>query len=161
MATKILVNKGSVNGLYPNCTKPLTNPLLKTCSMAPNIYMIVCYYGINPAVIIFLVMCARGGNLTRILSCILKPSPVEVRQFSQFPSHRRSRMRSIDIFCAIKQSIKQQLDITVTSSWARWRLKSPASRLFAQPFVQAQIKENIKCPRDWPLSSGFTPQKGQ
>ena len=26
--------------------------------------------------------------------------------------------------------------ITVTSSWARWRLKSPASRLFTQPFIQ-------------------------
>ena len=29
--------------------------------------------------------------------------------------------------------------ITVTSSWARWRLISPAYRFFAQPFVQAQI----------------------
>ena len=31
----------------------------------------------------------------------------------------------------------------------RWRLKSPASRLFTQPLVQAQIKENIKAPRHW------------
>ena len=31
--------------------------------------------------------------------------------------------------------------------------KSPASRLFAQPFVQALIKENIKAPRHWPLWS--------
>ena len=31
------------------------------------------------------------------------------------------------------------------------RLKSPVSRLFAQPFVQAQIIENIKSPRHWPL----------
>ena len=31
------------------------------------------------------------------------------------------------------------------------RLKSPASRLFAEPFVQAQIKENIKALRHWPL----------
>ena len=30
-------------------------------------------------------------------------------------------------------------------------LKSPASRLFTQPFIQAQIKENIKAPRHWPL----------
>ena len=35
---------------------------------------------------------------------------------------------------------------TVTSSWARWRHKSPPSRLFAQPFIQVQIKENIKDP---------------
>ena len=27
----------------------------------------------------------------------------------------------------------------------------PVSRLFTLPFVQAQIKENIKAPRHWPL----------
>ena len=32
-----------------------------------------------------------------------------------------------------------------------WRLKSLASRLFAQPFAQAQIKENIKARRRWSL----------
>ena len=41
--------------------------------------------------------------------------------------------------------------ITVTSKWARWRFKSLASRLFTQPFFQAQIKENTKAPRHWPL----------
>ena len=30
--------------------------------------------------------------------------------------------------------------ITVTSQWAWWRLKSPASPLFTQLFIQAQIK---------------------
>ena len=43
------------------------------------------------------------------------------------------------------------ISITVTSQWARKRLKSLAYRLFAQPFVQAQIKENIRTPRHWPL----------
>ena len=43
------------------------------------------------------------------------------------------------------------LRITVTSQWAQWRLKSPASSSFAQPFVRGQIKENIKAPRHWPL----------
>ena len=43
------------------------------------------------------------------------------------------------------------ISITVRSSWARWRLKSPAPQLLVQPFVQAQIKENIKAPRHWPL----------
>ena len=34
-----------------------------------------------------------------------------------------------------------------TLQWRRYkRLKSPASPLFARPFVQAQIKENIKAP---------------
>ena len=46
--------------------------------------------------------------------------------------------------------------ITVTSWWARWRLRSPASRLFIQPFIQAQIKENIKAPRHWSLCGEFT-----
>ena len=40
--------------------------------------------------------------------------------------------------------------ITVTSWWARWRLKSLASELCTQPFVQAQIKENIKALGHWP-----------
>ena len=46
--------------------------------------------------------------------------------------------------------------ITVTSLWARWHLKSRASRLFTQPFIHAQIKENIKTPRHWPLCGEFT-----
>ena len=56
--------------------------------------------------------------------------------------------------------------ITVTSKWARWRLKSTASRLFTQPYIQAQIKENIKAPRHWPLWWGIhrwpvnSPHKG-
>ena len=33
----------------------------------------------------------------------------------------------------------------------RWRFKSTASPLFTQPFIQEQIKENIKAPRHWPL----------
>ena len=44
----------------------------------------------------------------------------------------------------------------MTSQWARWCLKSPTSRLYAQPFVQARIKENIKAPRHWPLWSEST-----
>ena len=35
-------------------------------------------------------------------------------------------------------------NITMTSWWAWWRLKSPACRLFAQTFVQAQIKKTSK-----------------
>ena len=38
----------------------------------------------------------------------------------------------------------------------RWRLKSPASPLFTQPFIRVQIKENIKAPRHWPLCGEFT-----
>ena len=48
------------------------------------------------------------------------------------------------------------LAITMTSLWARCRLKSPASPLFTQSFIRAQIKENIKAPRHWPLCGKFT-----
>ena len=46
--------------------------------------------------------------------------------------------------------------ITLTSLWPRCCLKSPASRLFTQLFIQTQIKENIKAPRHWPLCGEFT-----
>ena len=39
--------------------------------------------------------------------------------------------------------------ITVTAKWAQLCLKSPTSRLFTEPFIQTQIKENIKAPRYW------------
>ena len=42
--------------------------------------------------------------------------------------------------------------ITVAPQWAWLRLKSPASPLFTQPFIRAQIKENIKAPRHRTLS---------
>ena len=44
---------------------------------------------------------------------------------------------------------------TMTSWWARWRLKSPASWLFTQLFIQAQVRENIKAPRLWPFCGEF------
>ena len=47
-------------------------------------------------------------------------------------------------------------DVTLTSWWARWRLKSPALRLYALPLVQVQIKENIKAVRLLPLWGEFT-----
>ena len=33
---------------------------------------------------------------------------------------------------------------------------SPASPVFTQPFIQAQIKDNIKALRYWPLCGEFT-----
>ena len=57
-------------------------------------------------------------------------------------------------------SHKGYLSITVTSSWARWRLKSPVLRLFTQQFIQAQIKENIK-PRVTGLCAGNSPVTGE
>ena len=51
---------------------------------------------------------------------------------------------------------ERTVHITVTSMCAQWRLKSPGARLFTQPIIQAQIKENIKAPRHWPLCGEFT-----
>ena len=41
--------------------------------------------------------------------------------------------------------------IIMTSHWPPWRLKSSASREFAQPFVQVNNKENTKALRHCPL----------
>ena len=41
--------------------------------------------------------------------------------------------------------------VTMTSQWAPWRLKSPTSGLFVQPFSGTHIKENIKDPHHLPL----------
>ena len=35
--------------------------------------------------------------------------------------------------------------------------QSPASRLFIQSFIQAQIKENIKAARRWPVTRKMFP----
>ena len=59
-------------------------------------------------------------------------------------------------FSRIMVSLPDATYITVTSQWARWRLKAPASQLFTQPFIRTQIKENIKAPRHWPLWGEFT-----
>ena len=46
---------------------------------------------------------------------------------------------------------QQSDNITMAPQWARWRLKSPTSPLFTQPFVQVLIKEYIKASRHCPL----------
>ena len=53
---------------------------------------------------------------------------------SDNPRERRSRWA---------RCLQFTLNITVTSKWARSRLKFPASPLFTQSFIQTQIKENI------------------
>ena len=63
----------------------------------------------------------------------------------------RGWVKHVDLNKSSHHWFRLWLAITVTSLWARWRLKSPASRLFAQRFVHALIKENIKAPSRWPL----------
>ena len=56
--------------------------------------------------------------------------------------------------------IAYRLQISVTLHWRHndhgWCLKSPASRLITQSFIQTQIKENIKALRHWSLCGEFT-----
>ena len=51
--------------------------------------------------------------------------------------------------------------ITVTSQWARWHLKSPASRLFTQLFIQAQIKKQTPKLRVTGICAGNSPVIGE
>ena len=51
-------------------------------------------------------------------------------------------------------------DITITSQWVGWHLKSPASRLLALTLVQAQNVYNMKAPRHWSLWGESIPNKG-
>ena len=50
--------------------------------------------------------------------------------------------------------------ITVTSEWARWRLKSPASRLFTQSLFRRRSKK-IPKPRVTGLCEGNSPVTGE
>ena len=58
----------------------------------------------------------------------------------------------------LADSFGDHFTISVTSKWARWHPESSASRLFTKPFIQAQIKQNIKAPRQWPLCGEFATQ---
>ena len=86
-------------------------------------------------------VCWWPGDV-RIQGVDIRGIGLEVQDYSGF-SNKRVKWRR----CSF---------ITMTSQWTRWRLKTPASRLFIQPLVQTQIKENIKTPRHWPLFGEFT-----
>ena len=76
--------------------------------------------------------------------CVLQPIPNQICRIWHILSMRFNRQ------CILI------LIIIMTSLLARWRLKSPASPLFAQLLVQAQITENTKAPRHWPLCGEVT-----
>ena len=70
-----------------------------------------------------------------------------------FPSQWTSKAESV-------AKLTLHLCASPTLQWrpklARWRLKSPASGLFALSLIHTRIKENIKAPRHWPLWGEFT-----
>ena len=74
--------------------------------------------------------------------CIAQPRYVMV-------SFRFNKCIDFSIYDWTDQPIKiaQYGDVIVSAMSSQ----TPASRLFAQPFVQVQIKENAKAPRHWPL----------
>ena len=76
-------------------------------------------------------------------------------QNCQHMKHTSLKVFYMDFTCIII-SVEISPEMLVTSWWARWRLKSRGSWVFTQPFVQAQIKEKIKAPRQWPLWGEFT-----
>ena len=60
-----------------------------------------------------------------------------------YSMHKKHESVKLSLRLALSVSVAFSL-ITVTSWWARWRRKSPASRLFTQPFIQTQIKETTQ-----------------
>ena len=56
---------------------------------------------------------------------------------------------------ALRYRLISNISHTKSQNLDVWRLKSPASRVFTQPFIQGQIKEN-KAPRHWPSCGEFT-----
>ena len=90
------------------------------------------------------------------------------------------RLRCTEIQCEVlflllvEVNSSMPLKITMTSWWARWRLKSPASPLFTQPFIRAQTKKNhqssaslafvqrihrvpVNSPHKWPVTRKMFP----
>ena len=55
----------------------------------------------------------------------------------------------LETFIKIGEYTASQNIFIMTSQWAPWRLKSPASQLFASSFVHITL--NIEAPRYWPL----------
>ena len=70
--------------------------------------------------------------------------------------HYVGQIKTVSHACLLKRFAHITTFITMTTKRARWRLKLPASRLLTQVLIQAQIKENIKAPRHWPLCGEFT-----
>ena len=69
----------------------------------------------------------------------------------------------IQLGTAYVQQLQNCYLIIMTSWWARWRLKSPSSRLLTQPFVQktSQLRVTGLCEGNSPVTGEFSAQKGR
>ena len=97
-------------------------------------------------------------HLMTSLCCQLGGNEVQFEYGNHFVQSCRFRARHVFIIKrhAGFDCTPMMHNIKMTSYWARWRLRSPASRLFTQPFIQAHIRENIKAPGHWPVCEEFT-----
>ena len=136
------------NSKWPRKCNKITPPAMITSwHMARNLFLR--YW---PFVRVIQMDSPQKGPLTRIWSFIWCWPKQTVQQTFEF-SVIWDAMTLMGPRC---NALECWYFITTTSLWPRWRLKSLASRLFTQSFIQAQIKENIKAPRHWPLCGEFT-----
>ena len=95
----------------------------------------------------------------------------EIHRDGEFPAQMASNAENVSIWWRHHDIGKIDRDqrttkhtevriITVTSQWAWWRLKSPASRLFTRPFIRHKSKEQSKL-RVTDLCEGNSPVTGE
>ena len=132
----------------------LKGPKVKTC-IVQSVYMMICAKRRDqPANIwqrnYYLEMSFRCKNYRAMLlpGCADTPSNMTATLRRHFKMTTCKRI--LKNLSNTGNVIHHVLYITVPSTGARWRLKSPAFPLFAQLLVQAQIKENINAPSHWP-----------
>ena len=95
-----------------------------------------------------------GSTLAQVMACCLTATSHYMNQ-CWFITSRVPRNYSEGNIVIRSENTKQCNNIMITSWWTRLRLKSQASRLFTQAFIQEQVKENIKAPCHWPLRGEF------
>ena len=88
-----------------------------------------------------------SGHRTRryTTGTLIKPFTAQPSQGGRH--HRISRSHYLNHF-----AFAHYIDVTMGAMASQFT----ASPLFTQPFIRAQIKENIKAPRHWPLCGEFT-----
>ena len=82
------------------------------------------------------------GGINRKSGCTIRLIELQLSSFHVCIMHD---------FSCVNVSIRLFMHCWRPLQSAQWRLNSRAPRLFAQPFVQAQINENSKAPRHGPL----------
>ena len=83
--------------------------------------------------------CISNLNRQYVIVTPLRDGVLSPLMYSQFTKLERFKM-------LMEVLTSTAMRITVRSYWAQWHRKSPTSPLFTQPFIRAQIKENIKAP---------------